>query len=543
MGPLNSADPSPLPASRILYVEDDPTSIVAARSILLPEGHVVDAATTGEECLETCALRVPDLVLLDLGLPDGSGLDVLRSLRRDHAELPIIILTASESVRDAVAAIKLGAVDFLSKPIDPQRLSVSVRNSLQLRQQKEEIERLKVVTGEGASKVAIDEVLRDLVQRGGSDLHLKAGRPPLLRVSSNLIPSSFPVLDDTDVNAILRAVLGREGYRMLREDFECDLSYELPGVARFRVNAFKRMGRFGAAFRTIPLMIPTIDAMNLPPVLKDICKAPQGMVLVTGPTGSGKSTTLAAMIDFLNQSQPLHIVTIEDPIEFVYTDQQSTISQRQLGSDVKSLQEALRRALRQDPDVILIGEMRDRETMEMAMHAAETGHLVFSTLHTNDAKQTLDRIVDAFPPEAAHQVRSMLALTLQAVVSQRLVRRADGQGRVAAIEVMINSPQVRELIAEGKSGSIEKVIAQSGDYYKMQTFNQALAKLVLSKTISEDEAASASASPSDLKLMLRGITGGGTTTLKPANAAAPGSPSPDLKPLSTSPGLKINRSY
>jgi len=530
--------------ARILYAEDDPTSIVNVRTILAAEDYQVDPVGSAADCLEACAERTPDLLLLDLTLPDGSGLDALRSLHKDLPELPVIIVTASESIRDAVAAIKLGAVDFLTKPIDAQRLSVSVRNSLQLRQQKEEIDRLRIATGEGASKVAIDEVLRDLVLRGGSDLHLKAGRPPMMRVSSDLLPSAFPQLDETDVNAILRGVLGREGYRILHEEFEVDASYELPGVARFRVNAFKRMGRFGAAFRAIPLSIPTLDMMGLPGVLKEICKAPQGLVLVTGPTGSGKSTSLAAMIEHLNQTQPLHIVTIEDPIEFVYTDSQCTITQRQLGSDVKSLQEALRRALRQDPDVILMGEMRDKETMELAMHAAETGHLVFSTLHTNDAKQTLDRIVDAFPPEAAHQVRSMLAQTLQAVVSQRLVRRADGKGRVAAIEVMINSPNIRELIGEGKTASIEKAIAQSGDFYKMQTFNQALARLVMSKTVTEEEAAGCSTNPNDLKLMLRGITGGATTVVKPAPGAPAAPPAaPDPKPAPPAPGLKINRGY
>jgi twitching motility protein PilT len=541
MTDLPLSESGPAATSRIIYAEDDPTCVVNVRRILSAEGHEIESVTSGEDCLDACGRRPPALVLLDLTLPDGSGLDFLRSLRRDHPDLPVIIVTASESVRDAVIAIKLGAVDFLSKPIDAQRLSVSVRNSLQLRQQKEETDRLKTATGEGPSKVAIDDVLRDLVLRGGSDLHLKAGRPPLMRISSDLVPSSFPVLEEQDLNSVLRAVLGREGYRILQEGFECDASYELPGVARFRVNAFKRMGRFGAAFRTIPLNIPTLELMGLPPVLKDICKAPQGMVLVTGPTGSGKSTSLAAMIEHLNQTQPLHIVTIEDPIEFVYTDQQSTVTQRQLGSDVKSLAEALRRALRQDPDVILMGEMRDRETMELAMHAAETGHLVFSTLHTNDAKQTLDRIVDAFPPEASHQVRSMLALTLQAVVSQRLVRRADGKGRVAAIEVMINSPNIRELIGEGKTASIEKVIAQSGDYYKMQTFNQALAKLVLSRTITEEEAAGASTSPSDLKLMLRGITGGSSTVMKAVPPPAPQTAASKDPPAS--PGLKISRGY
>src|SRR5256885_14505806 len=226
----------------------------------------------------------------------------------------------------------------------------------------------------------------------------------------------------------------------------------------------------------------------------------------TGPTGSGKSTTLAAMIQYINQKYQNHIITIEDPIEFVYTDIRSTINQRELGIDTHELHRALRAALRQDPDVILMGEMRDAETIRFAITASETGHLVFSTLHTNDAKQSLDRIVDTFPSDAAHSVRSMLSMTLHAVICQRLVHRADGEGRVAAVEVMINSPNIRTLIAEGKTTQIEKVIAQSGDYYKMQTFNQALARLIQAKTITEEEGMGASTSPSDLRLILKGIS-------------------------------------
>jgi twitching motility protein PilT len=273
------------------------------------------------------------------------------------------------------------------------------------------------------------------------------------------------------------------------------------------------MGAYAAAFRMIPLEIPTIEVMGLPAVLHDICRAPQGLVLITGPTGSGKSTTLASMIDYMNETESLHIITIEDPIEFVYTDKKCSIDQRQLGSDTRTLHEALRRVLRQDPDIILVGEMRDRESMELAMHAAETGHLVFSTLHTNDAKQTVDRIVDTFPVDSSHQIRAMLALTLHAVVSQRLVKRADGQGRTAAVEVMINSPNMRDLIVEGKTSQIEKVIASSSDFYQMQTFNQSLAKLTLSGVVAQEEALACSTNPNDLKLMLKGI--GSANTAKP----------------------------
>jgi twitching motility protein PilT len=356
--------------------------------------------------------------------------------------------------------------------------------------------------------IDIDAILKELVSRRGSDLHLKVGRPPLMRISSDLLPSEFPPLSEQDMQAVLQQLVGASGWTRLQSEFEVDASYEISDVARFRLNAFKERGRFGAALRVIPLVTPTLDGMGLPAVLKDICQAPQGLVLVTGPTGSGKSTTLAAMMTHINDTAPLHIVTIEDPIEFVYSDKMCTIRQRQLGNDVKSLSEALRRVLRQDPDVILMGEMRDPETIELAMHAAETGHLVFSTLHTNDAKQTIDRIITTFPSDSHGQVRAQMALALQAVVSQRLVRRADGSGRVAAMEIMINSPQIRELIQEGKTTAIEKAMAASGDYYRMQTFNQSLAKLVSDRAITEAEAAATSTSPNDLKLLIKGVSSG-----------------------------------
>ena len=367
----------------------------------------------------------------------------------------------------------------------------------------------------------IDAILKELVGRRGSDLHLKVGRPPLMRISSDLLPSEFPPLSREDMEGVLRTLVGAEGWERLLHDFEVDASYEIQDVARFRLNAFKERGQFGVALRVIPLVTPTIDGMGLPAVLKDICQAPQGLVLVTGPTGSGKSTTLAAMMTHINDTAPLHIVTIEDPIEFVYPDKMCTIRQRQLGNDVKSLSEALRRVLRQDPDVILMGEMRDPETIELAMHAAETGHLVFSTLHTNDAKQSIDRIINAFPAEAHLQVRAQLGLTLQSVVSQRLVKRADGNGRVASMEIMINSPQIRELIQEGKTASIEKAMAASGDFYRMQTFNQSLAKLVMDRAVTEAEAMATSTSPNDLKLLLKGVSSGRvgadtTTASRPA---------------------------
>jgi len=374
--------------------------------------------------------------------------------------------------------------------------------------------------------IDIDAVLKELVARRGSDLHLKIGRPPLMRLSSELIPSEFETLDEAGMKESIRRVIGDEALARLAHEGELDSSYEIPGVARFRVNVFKERGRQSLVARVIPLTIPTIDGMGLPAVLKDICVASQGLVLVTGPTGSGKSTTLAALINHINETQASNILTIEDPIEFIYDDKKSVIRQRQLGTDVRSLSEALRRVLRQDPDVILVGEMRDKETIELALHAAETGHLVFSTLHTNDAKQTLDRIVDVYPADEHAQLRSQLALTLRAVISQRLLKRADGTGRACAMEILINTPNIRDLIVEGKTSSIEKAMGSAGDFYRMQTFNQALLKLASDKVVSAEEALAASTNPNDLKLMMKGFN---------TNAVA--------KATEARPAMKITKSF
>ncbi len=371
----------------------------------------------------------------------------------------------------------------------------------------------------------IDAMLTDLVQRNGSDLHLRVGRPPLLRLNGELHPADLPVIDKEAMSQALRVLIGEVGLQHLHERGDQDAAYSLPGVGRFRVNSMKHMGQFGAVIRAIPLQIPTIERLGLPAILNDLLETPQGLILVTGPTGSGKSTTLAAMLDRLNDSEPLHVVTIEDPIEFVYEDRKCTFTQRQLGVDTPDLQEALKRTLRQDPDVILMGEMRDRETIEFGMHAAETGHLVFSTLHTNDAKQTIDRVLDSFPIDALKQVRSVLSLTLHAVLSQRLIRRADGPGRTAVMEILVNSPQVKELIAEGKAGELDKAM-KSGAYYGMQSFNQALVVLVRAGTVSEEDALAGSTNPGDLKLLLRGVSGSTAGVPMPTPAAASHSASP-----------------
>jgi len=354
----------------------------------------------------------------------------------------------------------------------------------------------------------LDALLVELGQRNGSDLHLKTGRPPLYRIAGDLLPqTSYPEISAEDMKATMLRLMGPERMRVFLQEMESDFSYEIPGYARFRVNAFIQRGQIGSVMRLVPLEVPTIEGMGLPEVLKDMCDAENGLVVVTGPTGSGKSTTLACMIQYINLKYQNHIVTIEDPIEFVYTDELCTINQRELGLDTHELHRALRAALRQDPDVILMGEMRDAETIHFAITAAETGHLVFSTLHTNDAKQSLDRILDTFEGPEANQVRMQLALTLRGVISQRLVKRADGQGRVAAMEIMLNTSHIRELIEKGVTRDLERAMLE-GAHYKMQTFNQALYVLWSKGIINDAEAMAASSAPEDLQLMMRGIKRG-----------------------------------
>jgi twitching motility protein PilT len=384
----------------------------------------------------------------------------------------------------------------------------------------------------------LDALLVELGQRGGSDLHVKTGRPPLYRISGDLVPqTTYSEISAEDMKATMGRLMGPERMRVFTQELEADFSYEIPGYARFRVNAFIQRGLIGAVMRLVPLEVPTIDGMGLPDVLKELGDHPNGLCIVTGPTGSGKSTTLAAMIQYINQKYQNHIITIEDPIEFVYTDELCTINQRELGLDTHELHRALRAALRQDPDVILMGEMRDAETIHFAITAAETGHLVFSTLHTNDAKQSLDRILDTFEGPEANQVRMQLALVLRGVVSQRLVKRADGQGRVAAIEIMLNTSYIKQLIEEGSTRDLEKAITE-GAHHKMQTFNQALYALWSKGIINETEALASSSTPEDLTLMFKGIRRGTSAdelTSQGGGGAKGPSPGPSKGPSSGPP--------
>lgn len=332
----------------------------------------------------------------------------------------------------------------------------------------------------------ISELLRFALESGGSDLHISAGEPPVIRIHGEMTKVDLPALDKEDVHNMIYDILSDFQRKVFEEHLELDFSFGLGDLARFRVNVFKQHRGESAVFRTIPSKIPGFDELNLPRVFKDIANLEKGLVLVTGPTGSGKSTTLAAIIDYINESAKEHILTVEDPIEFLHISKKCLVNQRELGPHTKSFANALRSALREDPDIILVGEMRDLETIQLALTAAETGHLVFATLHTSSAPDTVDRVIDVFPAGQQNQVRSMLSGSLQAVISQALFKRRDGRGRVAAFEVMIATPAVRNLIRENKIAQIPSMI-QTSKGIGMQTMEAACNDLIAKNLVTRDE--------------------------------------------------------
>jgi twitching motility protein PilT len=354
----------------------------------------------------------------------------------------------------------------------------------------------------------VNDLLKIAVDKGASDLHIKVGSFPMLRVRGTLLPASEDKrLDHEDVVAISAAIMSTAQRQKFKESQEVDLAYSVPGLGRFRCNIFQQRGTVGLVLRIIPMRIRTIEELGLPVVLRQIALEERGLVLVTGTTGSGKSTTLAAMIDHVNRERSAHIMTIEDPIEFLHRDQKSMINQREVAVDTRSFAQALRSALRQDPDVILVGEMRDFETIETGLLAAETGHLVFSTLHTLDATETINRIIAVFPPHQQKQVRLQLASVLKAVVSQRLMPRADGNGRAPAVEVMISTPFIRDCIVDkDRTPMIHGAIAAGTSQYGMQTFDQSIFGLLEKSLVSYEEALRWASNVDEFKLRVQGIS-------------------------------------
>jgi len=348
----------------------------------------------------------------------------------------------------------------------------------------------------------IDDLLRVVVERDASDLHLKAGSPPVLRINGELVPYGDPLgLTPEEVKQAFDHLTSEEQREKFARELELDFAYGVPGLARFRVNAALQRGTISLAFRQVYWRTPTIEELGLPEVCKVLALKPQGLILVTGPTGCGKSTTLAAMIDYLNDRERRRVVTIEDPIEYLFRDKKCFITQRELGADTRSFSTALKHALRQDPDVILVGEMRDLETIATALTAAETGHLMLSTLHTPSASQAIDRVIDVFPPHQQRQIRVQLSTTLEGVLYQALIPRANGNGLAVAVEVMIATPAIRNLIREGKTYQMPNVI-QTGTQYGMQSLNQALKDLYQRGLIALEDALARSNNPEELRELI-----------------------------------------
>lgn len=349
----------------------------------------------------------------------------------------------------------------------------------------------------------IEELLELTVNIGASDLHISSDLPPIVRVDGNLIKTDYPTLTTEDVESLVFPMLSNEQRRTLEQVWELDLSYGIHGLGRFRVNIYKDKGSYAAAFRAINSKIPDVESLGLHPIVRELTEKPRGLILVTGPTGSGKSTTLASMIDHINETRAEHILIIEDPIEYIHTSKRSIVHQRELGQDTRSFTNALRSALREDPDIIMVGEMRDLETIALALTAAETGHLVLGTLHTSSASQTIDRIIDVFPENQQQQIRIQLSTSLVAVLSQTLLPKLDEdginkKGRVMAQEVMTMNSAVANLIREGKTAQLYSVI-QTGSQYGMQTLETALKDLYMSNSITLDDALSKSQRPEEFK--------------------------------------------
>jgi twitching motility protein PilT len=364
-------------------------------------------------------------------------------------------------------------------------------------------------------KVNLHQLLRTMIEKGASDMHITTGVPPLLRIDGSIVPLKLPALGPIETKQLCFTVLSEEQRAQFEKHNELDLSFGVKGLSRFRANIFMQRGNVAGAFRTIPFKILSFDELGLPPVIAEFANKPSGLVLVTGPTGSGKSTTLAAMIDKINSEQRLHIVTIEDPIEYLHGHKLCVVNQREVGSDTEGFKTALKYVLRQDPDVVLVGEMRDLETIEAALTISETGHLVFATLHTNSAISTINRIIDVFPPHQQPQVRSKLSFVLQGIVSQQLLPRHNSPGRVLALEVLVPNPAIRNLIREDKVHQLYSQMQVGQEKYAMQTLNQSLFSLYQKRLISYEEAMSRAIETEELRMMMEGRTTMGTPMSPP----------------------------
>lgn len=539
-------------AIKILIVHDDASyfeRVSSAVKSVMPEADLYNAISAPRG-LGIAKQRTPDAIIVDGDLMGMDGFAFTHELKSDPdlAAIPVMIVSADPNDATALKARQAGAAAHMPSNVDmatlvqkifsmasveaavPQASSAAApdaygapqpapggygapqpapsMSAAQPVQQPQSAAQAAQPASAGAGAqprkdaVHVDDLLRLMIERGGSDLHITVGSPPGIRQRGELIPvENMPVLTPRDTQEMILSLLSEEQRKRFETELELDFAYSIPGLSRFRANVFQQRNSMGAVFRVIPINIPTLEDLALPKVCRFLAERPRGLVLVTGPTGSGKSTTLAAMIDHINSTRSTHIITLEDPIEFMHKNKKSYVNQREIGEDTHSFTSALKRVLRQDPDVILVGEMRDLETIAAAITAAETGHLVLATLHTTGGPATVDRIIDVFPPHQQQQVRMQLSGTLEGVLSQVLLRSTDGKTRVMAMEIMLGIPAISNLIREGKTHQMPTII-QGGASMGMQTLDQHLKALLQAGKVTFEEAISKAQEPRELAQMM-----------------------------------------
>jgi len=522
--------------AKILVVNEDAGLFERIQSRFQADepGFEVFCAISGPRAIGMAQQRKPDVIIVDGDMVGLDGYSLTQQLKADPdlAAVPVIILADEPSETSALKARQSGASAHMPESVDLGTLLDRVRvlagaapTASSVTPDAAAAAPAAAPAGYGAPQPVaasparpvaegakpapgasgvphVDDLLRLMIDRGGSDLHITVGSPPGIRQRGELVPiDGIRPLSPKDTQEMILSMLSEEQRKRFEVELELDFAYSIPGLSRFRANVLQQRNSMGAVFRVIPLRIPTMADLNLPKVCKYLAERPRGLVLVTGPTGSGKSTTLAAMVDHINETRPVHIITMEDPIEFMHKNKRAYVNQREVGEDTHSFASALKRVLRQDPDVILVGEMRDLETISAAITAAETGHLVFATLHTTGGPETVDRIIDVFPPHQQQQVRMQLSGTLEGVLSQVLLRSTDGKSRVLAMEIMLGIPAISNLIREGKTHQMATII-QGGAQLGMQTLDQHLKTLLQGGKITFEEAIGKAKEPRELAAML-----------------------------------------
>ncbi len=540
--------------TRVLIINDDPSLVDNLQRFFTSRDPEMDvfAAVSGPRAIGMASARKPHVIIVDGDMADIDGYTLTRQIKSepDLASIPVIILAEDPSETTALKARQAGAAAHMADATDPATVLDKVRSLVggsapapasgpapaspessgeaapavpasdygapqpvpaggASTAEAPAPPALAAPTGAPGVKMGpptdvphIDDLLRLMIERNGSDLHITVGSPPGIRQRGDLMAvDGYRPLSPRDTQEMILGLLSEEQRRRFETELELDFAYSIPGVSRFRANVFQQRNSMGAVFRVIPLKIPTLEELSLPKVCKYLAERPRGLVLVTGPTGSGKSTTLAAIINHINETRKVHIITMEDPIEFMHRNKMAYVNQREVGEDTHSFASALKRVLRQDPDVILVGEMRDLETISAAITAAETGHLVFATLHTTGGPESVDRIIDVFPPHQQQQVRMQLSGTLEGILSQTLLRSTDGKTRIMAMEIMLGVPAISNLIREGKTHQMATII-QGGANVGMQTLDQHLKNLCQAGKVTFEEAISKAKEPRELAQLL-----------------------------------------